>query len=209
MNLFKRKKCSQNLIYLDKGNLVFKGQVKQIYRILELCMIESGKFDERLYFDMYNEYLKHYVIYDTTPQLLQYKIPLIFGKRYPDITFSKRFTLEYLIPGRITYSKIPSCFKLPKYIEEHLIYIFNRVGAYIEIPYDENIFTNLIRFNFLKGWELFDNSSILDAYMNSQLDLIHSYAKVENQTIVKNIIERTLGEIIEETIGKNNEEHGK
>lgn len=209
MNLFKRKKCSQNLIYLDKGNLVFKGQVKQIYRILELCMIESGKFDERLYFDMYNEYLKHYVIYDTTPQLLQYKIPLIFGKRFPGITFSKRFTFEYLIPGRITYSKIPSCFELPKYIEEHLIRIFNRVGAYIEIPYDENMFTNLIRLNFLKEWGLFDNSSMLDAYISSQLDLIHSYAKVENQTIVKNIIERTLEEIIEETIGKNNEEHGK
>lgn len=50
---------------------------------------------------------------------------------------------------------------------------------------------------------------MLDAYISSQLDLIHSYAKVENQTIVKNIIERTLEEIIEETIGKNNEEHGK
>lgn len=209
MNLFKRKKCSQNLIYLDKGNLVFKGQVKQIYRILELCMIESGKFDERLYFDMYNEYLKHYVIYDTTPQLLQYKIPLIFGKRFPGITFSKRFTFKYLIPGGITYYKIPSCFELPKYIEEYLIHIFNRVGAYIEIPYDKNMFTNLIRLNFLKEWELFDNSSMLDAYISSQLNLIHSYAKVENQTIVKNIIERTLEEIIEETIGKNNEEHGK
>lgn len=44
---------------------------------------------------------------------------------------------------------------------------------------------------------------------SSQLDLIYSYAKVENQTIVKNIIERTLEEITEETIGKNNEEHGK
>lgn len=208
MNLFKRKKCSQNLIYLDKGNLVFKGQVKQIYRILELCMIESGKFDERLYFDMYNEYLKHYVIYDTTPQLLQYKIPLILGKRFPSRPFSKRFIFEYLIPDRITYSKIPSCFKLPKYIEEPLIHIFNRVGAYIEIPYDENMFTNLIRLNFLKEWELFDNSSIY-AYISRQLDLIYSYAKVENQTIVKNIIERTLEEIIEETTGKNNEEHGK
>ena len=71
------------------------------------------------------------------------------------------------------------------------------------------MFTNLIRLNFLKEWELFDNSSMLDAYISSQLDLIHSYAKVENQTIVKNIIERTLEEIIEETIGKNNEEHGK
>lgn len=172
-------------------------------------MIESGKFDERLYFDMYNEYLKHYVIYDTTPQLLQYKIPLIFGKRFPGITFSKRFTFEYLIPDRITYSKIPSCFELPKYLEEHLIHIFNRVGAYIEIPYDENMFTNLIRLNFLKEWELFNNPSMLDDYINSQLCLIHSYAKVENQTIVKNIIERTLEEIIEETIGKNNEEHGK
>lgn len=208
MNLFKRKKCSKNLIYLDNGNLQFKGPVKSIYQILELCMIESGKFDEQLYFDMYNEYRKHYVIYDITTQLLQYKIPLIFGKRFPGIIFTKRFTFEYLIPSMITYSKIPSCFKLPKYIEEHLIHIFNRVGAYIEIPCDEKIFTNLIRLNFLKEWELFKDTSMIDAYIGSQLDLIYSYAKVENQTIVKNIIERTLEEITE-TIGKNNEEHGK
>lgn len=209
MNPFRRKRCSKNLIHLDKGNLVFKGPVKQVYQTLELCMVESGKFDERLYFDMYNEYLRHYVIYDTTPQLLQYKVPLVFGKRFPEIVFSKRFTFEYLIPLGIIYSKIPSCFKLPEYIEEHILRIFNRVGAYVEIPYDERMFTNLIRLNFLKEWELFKDISMIDVYMSSQMDLLYSYAKVENQTIVKNIIERTLEEITEEIIDKNNEEHGK
>ena len=63
MNLFKRKRCCSELIAIKNGNLVFKlsnTHINASYNTLQAIMRKSGIFDENLYFDVYQEYRKHY-----------------------------------------------------------------------------------------------------------------------------------------------------
>ena len=95
MSLFKRKRCCQELIAIKDGNLVLKlnnRHIKTVYHTLQAMMRRSGIFDENLYFGLYKEYQKHYVVYDVVPSLLQYKVPLIFSGRFPGIIFYNQFT---------------------------------------------------------------------------------------------------------------------
>lgn len=207
MSLFKRNKCCKNFIKLDKGNLTFRAPVMPCYLAIQAIMKQSGIFDERLYFDLYREYRKHYVIYDITPDLLRFKIALIFNQRFPNRHryFDNAFSFRYLIPSREVYSKIPDCFCLPSHLEEILIKVRSKVLPYI-IPGDINDtrFLALIRENFLKQWEDFmKDDSLLDSYMDAQFNMMYGWAPLENQTIVKNIIERTQDELAQEFLSKN------
>lgn len=214
MNLFRRKRCCSELITLRKGNLVFNlnnNHIQAAYQTLQAIMRKSGTFDENLYFDLYKEYKKHYTIYDIVPSLLRYKIPLIFSGRYPKTIFDNQFTFEELIPNALVYHNLPEIFRLPESLEKILLEVRKRVSAYID---QEDIsdqgYRDLVRTNFVKQWDVFrKDPSLIDCYMDAQLGMLYMWARVENKTIIKNIIERTLEEITEETIGKNNEEHGK
>lgn len=50
--------------------------------------------------------------------------------------------------------------------------------------------------------------SLIDCYMDAQLGMLYMWARVENKTIVKNIIERTQDELAQEFLSKN-DEYGK
>lgn len=50
--------------------------------------------------------------------------------------------------------------------------------------------------------------SLIDCYMDAQLGMLYMLARVENKTIVKNIIERTQDELAQEFLSKN-DEYGK
>ena len=81
MSLFKRKRCCRELIAIKDGNLVFNlnnKYINTVYHTLRAMIRKSGIFNENLYFDLYKEYQKHYVVYDVVPSLLQYKVPLMF-----------------------------------------------------------------------------------------------------------------------------------
>lgn len=73
----------------------------------------------------------------------------------------------------------------------------------IQNEIDDTRFLSLIRENFLKQWDLFnqDNSQI-DNYMDAQFGMMYGWAPIENQTIVKNIIERTQDELAQEFLSK-------
>lgn len=74
MNLFRRKRCCSELIALKNGNLVFKlsnTHINAAYNTLQAIMRKSGIFDENLYFDLYREYRRHYVIERTQDELAQ------------------------------------------------------------------------------------------------------------------------------------------
>lgn len=207
MNLFKRKRCCKNLIKLNKGNLTFREPVMPCYWAIQELMKQSGNFDERLYFDLYREYEKHYMIYDMVPDLLRFKVALIFNHRFPNCHryFSNNFTFQWLIPNRNIYSKIPDCLCLPVHLEEILVKVRSKILPYIiQNEIDDTRFLSLIRENFLKQWDLFnqDNSQI-DNYMDAQFDMMYGWASIENQTIVKNIIERTQDELAQEFLSKN------
>lgn len=200
MNLFKRKRCSQELITIKDGNLVFNlnnQDINIVYYTLQAVMKKSGIFNENLYFDLYREYKKHYVIYDVVPSLLQYKVSLIFSGRFPGILFDNQFTFEELVPNACVYHKLPNKFKLPENLEKTLLEVKNRVSAYLDTwDISDNVYRDLIRMNFVKQWDVFKrHPELIDIYMENQLGILVSCASPENKTIVKNIIERTLEDL--------------
>lgn len=207
MNLFKRKRYCSELIAIKNGNLVFKlsnTHINASYNTLQAIMRKSGIFDENLYFDVYQEYRKHYAIYDVVPSLLRYKIPLIFSGRYPKKLFDNQFTFEELIPNSLVYHSLPENFRLPESLEKILLEVRKRVSAYID---QEDIsdqgYRDLVRMNFVKQWDVFrKDPSLIDCYMDAQLGMLYMWARVENKTIVKNIIERTQDELAQEFLSK-------
>lgn len=213
MNLFKRKRCCSELIALKNGNLIFKlsnTHINAAYNTLQAIMRKSGIFDENLYFDVYQEYRKHYAIYDVVPSLLRYKLPLIFSGRYPKKLFDNQFTFEELIPNALVYHNLPENFRLPESLEKILLEVKKRVSAYID---QEDIsdqgYRDLVRTNFVKQWDVFrKDPSLIDCYMDAQLGMLYMWARVENKTVVKNIIERTQDELAQEFLSKN-DEYGK
>lgn len=208
MNLFRRKRCCSELIAIKNGNLVFKlsnTHINAAYNTLQAIMRKSGIFDENLYFDLYREYRRHYAIYDVVPSLLRYKLPLIFSGRFPGIIFDNQFTFEELVPNALVYHQLPDKFKLPENLEKILLEVRKRVSAYIDNDIsDNNNYRNLIRMNFVKQWEVFKKDpSLIDCYMDAQLGMLYMGARVENKTIVKNIIKRTKDELAQEFLSKN------
>lgn len=200
MNLFKRKRCSLELITIKDGNLVFNlnnQDINIVYHTLQAVMKKSGIFNENLYFDLYREYKKHYVIYDVVPSLLQYKVSLIFSGRFPGILFDNQFTFEELVPNACVYHKLPNKFKLLENLEKTLLEVKNKVSAYLDTwDISDNAYRDLIRMNFVKQWDVFKrHPELIDIYMENQLGILVSCASPENKTIVKNIIERTLEDL--------------
>lgn len=200
MNLFKRKRCSKELIAIKNGNLVFNlnnSDINIVYHTLQAVMKKSGIFNENLYFDLYREYKKHYIIYDVVPSLLQYKVSLIFSGRFPGILFDNKFTFEELVPNALVYYKLPDKFRLPENLEKTLLEVKNKVSAYLDTwDISDNDYRGLIRMNFVKQWDVFKrHPELIDIYMENQLGILVSCASPENKTIVKNIIERTLEDL--------------
>lgn len=213
MNLFRRKRCCQELIAIKDGNLVFNlnnRHINTVYHTLLAMMRRSGIFDENLYFGLYKEYQKHYVVYDVVPSLLQYKVPLIFSGRFPGIIFDNQFTFEKLIPNALVYHNLPENFRLPESLEKILLEVKKRVSAYIDQDgISDQGYRDLVRTNFVKQWDVFrKDPSLIDCYMDAQLGMLYMWARVENKTIVKNIIERTQDELAQEFLSKN-DEYGK
>lgn len=213
MSLFKRKRCCQELIAIKDGNLVFNlnnRHINTVYHTLLAMMRRSGIFDENLYFGLYKEYQKHYVVYDVVPSLLQYKVPLIFSGRFPGIIFDNQFTFEELIPNALVYHSLPENFRLPESLEKILLEVRKRVSAYIDQEgISDQGYRDLVRTNFVKQWDVFrKDPSLIDCYMDAQLGMLCMWARVENKTIVKNIIERTQDELAQEFLSKN-DEYGK
>ena len=211
MSLFKRNKCCRDLIYLQDGNLNFKEPVMPVKQRLTKVMVETGIFEEKLYFDLYEEYKKHYLVYDLVPALLEYKVVLVFGRRFPTQNFSNDFLFGYLIPGALTYRKIPHSLELPDEQEALLVKLWQRVKSYLDDPIrdeevgiiDDDRFKLFIRTNFLKQWETFKKHPyMIDIYMENQMNTLYGWAKVENKTIVRNIIERTQDEFAQEFLAK-------
>ena len=213
MSLFKRKRCCRELIAIKNGNLVFKlsnTHINAAYNTLQAMMRRSGIFDENLYFDVYREYRKHYAVYDVVPSLLRYKLPLIFSNKYPKKLFDNQFTFEELIPKILVYNSLPENFRLPESLEKILLEVRKRVSAYIDTDnISDQVYRDLVRMNFVKQWDVFKKDpSLIDCYMDAQLGMLYMWARVENKTIVKNIIERTQDELAQELLSKN-DEYGK
>ena len=104
----------------------------------------------------------------------------------------------------MVYHNLPENFRLPESLEKILLEVRKRVSAYID---QEDIsdqgYRDLVRMNFVKQWDVFrKDPSLIDCYMDAQLGMLCMWARVENKTIVKNIIERTQDELAQEFLSK-------
>ena len=219
-NLFRKKKmvrvikCS-NLFKLQKVegldnsyNITISSYLQDFQDRVQTVLNELHIYDDRVWIEAYREYQDHYKVYDRVPDLLLYKIPVLFALSYPEIKTKtdKDFTFRYYIPDQSYYEALPDEFKLG-WIEDEFETLYSRIYGYLpegKITVDEYI--QIIRFNYCKNWDILrSNPSSIHNYFDECMDIIMSFIDEDCLVIVSNIIERWAEEIQEKLLTlKNN-----
>lgn len=90
-NLFRKKKKirvikSRRLITLQKlegmedtFNIAMHFELEDFHSRVQTILNELHIYDDRVYVNAYKEYQDHYKVYDRVPDLLLYKIPVLFA----------------------------------------------------------------------------------------------------------------------------------
>ncbi len=205
-NLFKLQKIEG----LDNSyNITISSYLQDFQVRVQSILNELHIYDDRVWIEAYREYQKHYKVYDRVPDLLLYKIPVLFALSYSEIKtkMDKDFIFRYYIPDQSYYEGIPSEFQLNPEIEDNFKNIYSKVYGYLpegKITIDEYI--QIIRFNYCKNWDLLrNNPSSIHNYFDECMDIIMSFIDEDCLVTVPNIIERWAEEIQEKLLTlKNN-----
>lgn len=204
-NLFKLQKIEG----LDNSYNITISIYLQYFQVrVQSILNELHIYDDRVWIEAYREYQKHYKVYDRVPDLLLYKIPVLFALSYPEIKTKtdKYFTFRYYIPDQSYYEALPDEFKLG-WIEDEFKTLYSRIYGYLperKVTIDEYI--QIIRFNYCKNWDIIrSNPSSIHNYFDECMDIIMSFIDEDCLVIVSNIIERWAEEIQEKLLTlKNN-----
>lgn len=207
-------KCS-NLFKLQKVegldnfyNITISSYLQNFQVRVQSILNELHIYDDRVWIEAYWEYQKHYKVYDRVPDLLLYKIPVLFALSYPEIKTKtdKDFTFRYCIPDQSYYEALPDEFKLG-WLENEFKTLYSRIYGYLpegKVTIDEYI--QIIRFNYCKNWDILrSNTSSIHNYFYECMDIIISFIDEDCLVTVSNIIERWAEEIQEKLLTlKNN-----
>lgn len=204
-NLFKLQKVEG----LDNSyNITLSNYLQDFQDRVQTVLNELHIYDDQVWIEAYREYQKHYKVYDRVPDLLLYKIPVLFALSYPEIKTKtdKDFTFRYYIPDQSYYEALPDEFKLG-WIEDDFETLYSRIYVYLperKVTIDEYI--QIIRFNYCKNWDIIrSNPSSIHNYFDECMDIIMSFIDEDCLVIVSNIIERWAEEIQEKLLTlKNN-----
>lgn len=204
-NLFKLQKIEG----LDNSyNITISSYLQDFQVRVQSILNELHIYDDRVWIEAYREYQKHYKVYDRVPDLLLYKIPVLFALFYPEIKTKtdKDFTFRYYIPDQSYYEALPDEFKLG-WIENEFKTLYSRIYGYLperKVTIDEYI--QIIRFNYCKNWDILrSNPSSIHNYLDECMDIIMSFIDEDCLVTVSNIIERWAEEIQEKLLTlKNN-----
>lgn len=204
-NLFKLQKIEG----LDNSyNITISSYLQDFQVRVQSILNELHIYDDRVWIEAYREYQKHYKVYDRVPDLLLYKIPVLFALSYPEIKtkMDKDFTFRYYIPDQSYYEALPDEFKLG-WIEDEFKTLYSRIYGYLperKVTIDEYI--QIIRFNYCKNWDILrNNPSSIHNYFDECMDIIMSFIDEDCLVTVSNIIERWAEEIQEKLLTlKNN-----
>lgn len=204
-NLFKLQKVEG----LDNSyNITISSYLQDFQVRVQSILNELHIYDDRVWIEAYREYQKHYRVYDRVPDLLLYKIPVLFALSYPEIKTKtdKDFIFRYYIPDQSYYEALPDEFKLD-WIENEFKTLYSRIYGYIperKVTIDEYI--QIIRFNYCKNWDILrSNPSSIYNYFDECMDIIMSFIDKDCLVIVSNLIERWAEEIQEKLLTlKNN-----
>lgn len=204
-NLFKLQKIEG----LDNSyNITISSYLQDFQVRVQSILNELHIYDDRVWIEAYREYQKHYKVYDRVPDLLLYKIPVLFALSYPEIKTKtdKDFTFRYYIPDQSYYEALPDEFQLGG-IEDEFKTLYSRIYGYLperKVTIDEYI--QIIRFNYCKNWNILrNNPSSIHNYFDECMDIIMSFIDEDCLVTVSNIIERWAEEIQEKLLTlKNN-----
>lgn len=204
-NLFKLQKVEG----LDNSyNITISSYLQDFQVRVQSILNELQIYDDRVWIEAYREYQKHYRVYDRVPDLLLYKIPVLFALSYPEIKTKtdKDFTFRYYIPDQSYYEALPDEFKLG-WIENEFKTLYSRIYGYLperKVTIDEYI--QIIRFNYCKNWAILrSNPSSIHNYFDECMDIIMSFIDEDCLVTVSNIIERWAEEMQEKLLTlKNN-----
>lgn len=204
-NLFKLQKVEG----LDNSyNITISSYLQNFQVRVQSILNELHIYDDRVWIEAYREYQKHYKVYDRVPDLLLYKIPVLFALSYPEIKTKtdKDFIFRYYIPDQFYYEALPDEFKLG-WIENEFKTMYSRIYGYLperKVTIDEYI--QIIRFNYCKNWDILrSNTSSIHNYFDECMDIIMSFIDEDCLVTVSNIIERWAEEIQEKLLTlKNN-----
>lgn len=204
-NLFKLQKIEG----LDNSyNITISSYLQDFQVRVQSILNELHIYDDLVWIEAYREYQKHYKVYDRVPDLLLYKIPVLFALSYKVIKTKtdKDFIFRYYIPDQSYYEALPDEFKLG-WIEDEFKTLYSRVYGYLperKVTIDEYI--QIIRFNYCKNWDILrSNPSSIHNYFDECMDIIMSFIDEDCLVTVSNIIERWAEEIQEKLLTlKNN-----
>lgn len=204
-NLFKLQKIEG----LDNSyNITISSYLQDFQVRVQSILNELHIYDDRVWIEAYREYQKNYKVYDIVPDLLLYKIPVLFALSYPEVKTKtdKNFTFRYYIPDQSYYKALPDEFKLD-WIEDEFKTLYSRIYGYLpegKITVDEYI--QIIRFNYCKNWDILrSNPSRIHNYFGECMDIIMSFIDEDCLVTVSNIIERWAEEMQEKLLTlKNN-----
>ena len=193
----------------DTFNIAMHFELEDFHSRVQTILNELHIYDDRVYVNAYKEYQDHYKVYDRVPDLLLYKIPVLFANSYPGIEAQtdKEFAYQFYIPDMSYYEALPKEFRLNEEIEDEFKTLYSRIYGYLpegKITVDEYI--QIIRFNYCKNWDILrSNPSSIHNYFDECMDIIMSFIDENCLVTVSNIIERWAEEIQEKLLTlKNN-----
>lgn len=168
-------------------------------------------YDDRVYVEAYKEYQDHYKVYDRVPDLLLYKIPVLFANSYPgiEVQTDKEFAYRFYIPDTSYYEALPEEFRLKDWIEDNFKMMYSKVYPYLpDSKVSVNEYVDIIRFNYCKNWDiLWNNPQSIRNYFDECMGIIMSFADDDCLVVVNNIIERYAEELKEKLLTlKNNKD---
>lgn len=208
-NLFKLQKVEG----LDNSyNITLSSYLQDFQGRVQSVLNELHIYDDRVWVEAYREYQKHYKVYDRVPDLLLYKIPVLFALSYPGIEdkTDKDFAFKYYIPDQSYYEALPDEFKL-NWIEDEFKTMYSRVYGYLpegKVSVEE--YVHIIRFNYCKNWDvLWNNPKNVRNYFQECMDIITSFTDEDCLVTVSNIIGRCAEEMQEKLLTLKNNRDGQ
>lgn len=188
---FKKLKYTRNLIYANNdGNIIFSKELpSDIIGFIDDIVVKNLLYDDRVYKAIYNEYRKHYVVYDKHPYLLYFRIPIVIQAQYVHMNLIEPKQDALII------NAIPKHFRIPKFTKELILECLQKSSPYMAnqevIDYDD--FERYLEFKFLSEWPLYIKkpSWYINWFSNMQFT---NFIKAggDNYRTISNIIERTV-----------------
>ena len=192
---FKKLKYTRNLIYANNdGNIIFSKELpNDIIMFIDDIVVKNLLYDDKVYEAIYNEYKKHYVVYDKHPFLLYFRIPLVIQAQYVHRNLIEpeqdSLNVAFII------NAIPEPFRIPKYTKDLIMECLQKSSVYManqEIV-DYNDFEQYLEFKFLSEWPAYfkNPGGFVQVFSNVMFSKFIQ-AGGDNYKTISNVIERTI-----------------